>query len=194
MKATLKQAAKILSLFEETPLEQIQELLASGILADVRDANISEVNRDEHRKFLGLVPLTFPTLTITVVPRKLEPPFQGWKLIENMESLVGTLTLGLGEFLESGESWVGGEVMRERAKKHNWLLGEIHARALLEQQDKIPAEWRKFFLVFPGTLWRQPGVGLGVPCLGWSGDRWCLRWDGLEDVWNSYDRFVRLRE
>lgn len=55
--ATLGQAGKILRLFSETPLEQMQAILASGFLADLRDGNISEVNRDEFRKILGLRPL-----------------------------------------------------------------------------------------------------------------------------------------
>lgn len=58
MSATLKQAKKILSVFEETPREQIQEILGSGLLADLRDGNIAKVNRDDFRKMLGLKPLT----------------------------------------------------------------------------------------------------------------------------------------
>lgn len=55
--ATLKQAAKIISLFDETPLEQVQAILGSGFLADLRDGDIDRVNRDELRKLLGLKPL-----------------------------------------------------------------------------------------------------------------------------------------
>ena len=55
-KATLNQAAKILSIFENTPAEQIQEILSSGLLADLRDGNITNVDRDEFRKILGLIP------------------------------------------------------------------------------------------------------------------------------------------
>lgn len=58
-KATLNQAVKILSVFEDTPNEQIQAILASGFLADLRDGNISKVNRDEFRKFIGLKSLQF---------------------------------------------------------------------------------------------------------------------------------------
>lgn len=54
---TLNQAAKILSLFEDTPREQIQAILSKGLLADLRDANIDEIDRDEFRRVCGLVPL-----------------------------------------------------------------------------------------------------------------------------------------
>lgn len=63
MDATLKQAGKILSLFEDTPREQIQTLLASGLLADLRDANIGEVSRKEFRQLVGLEP------KIPVIPK-----------------------------------------------------------------------------------------------------------------------------
>ncbi len=55
--ATLKQASKLLLLFGDTPSEQLQAILASGLLADLRDANIANINRDEFRKMIGLKPL-----------------------------------------------------------------------------------------------------------------------------------------
>ena len=194
MKATLKQVAKMLSLFEETSGEQIQAILESGLLADICDADVVRINRDEVRKVFGLSPLTLPILTIGVSPRRLEAPYNGWKLVENVESPAGTLTFCLAEFLESGENYVEGEVMRERAKKHNWVLGEVHAQALLDAQDQIPSSWRKFYLVFPGTVWRDPDGRLHVPFLFWYGRRWNLLWFWLERVWGLDDRLVRLCE
>ncbi len=68
--ATLRQSAKILSLFEDTSLDQVQAILGSGLMADLRDGNIAEVKRDEFRRLLGLNPLTEPLLdwlgTVTV--------------------------------------------------------------------------------------------------------------------------------
>ena len=52
--ATLDQAAKILSVFRNTPVEQVQAIVGSGLLADLRDGNVAEVNREEFRKMLGL--------------------------------------------------------------------------------------------------------------------------------------------
>jgi len=52
--ATLGQAEKILSIIKGTPSEQVQAILESGLLADLRDGNIGGVNRDEFRKILGL--------------------------------------------------------------------------------------------------------------------------------------------
>ncbi|MEK7537295.1 MAG: hypothetical protein AAB584_02540 [Patescibacteria group bacterium] len=83
------------------------------------------------------------------------PPYEGWELVEDATSPVGTLELELSEFLKQGEDSVKGKVMRERAKKSGpMMLGERHARALFEKQERIPEAWRKFYLVFPGTVWR----------------------------------------
>jgi hypothetical protein len=57
MSATLKQGKKVLSVFEDTSAEQMQAVIESGILADIRDCNIAKINRDELRQFLGLKPL-----------------------------------------------------------------------------------------------------------------------------------------
>jgi len=61
MEATLDQGTKILSIFKNTPIEQVQAILGSGLLADLRDGNIVEINRDSFRKILGLKPLNAPT-------------------------------------------------------------------------------------------------------------------------------------
>lgn len=59
-KATLtgKQGKKILEVFEDTPSEQVQDLLESGFLAFLRDANIANINRDEFRRVCGLQSLS----------------------------------------------------------------------------------------------------------------------------------------
>lgn len=53
-------AIKILELLKMAPDEQVQAMLESGLLADIRDANYSRVDakvRDEIRKLLDLTPL-----------------------------------------------------------------------------------------------------------------------------------------
>ena len=71
---TLNQAAKILSVFEVAPREQIQAILEKGLLADLRDAtNVEKMDRDEFRRMCGLkslnppiLPLLEPVGTITI--------------------------------------------------------------------------------------------------------------------------------
>lgn len=63
---TLKQVVKIIDLFKDTPSEQVQALLESGLLADLRDGNIAGVNRDEFRRTIGLDSLDRLTFPVTV--------------------------------------------------------------------------------------------------------------------------------
>jgi len=50
--ATLKQAKKVLEIFEDTPTERMQAILASGLLPDIRDCSITGVDRELFRKSL----------------------------------------------------------------------------------------------------------------------------------------------
>lgn len=56
--ATLKQALKLFSVFEDTPSEKMQAILESGRLVDIRDSDLTKVSRDEFREFVELDPLT----------------------------------------------------------------------------------------------------------------------------------------
>lgn len=62
--ATLKQASKILSLVEqkETPCDQLQKLLSSGLFSDLLEADVDGVDRDAFRRLVGLKPLNPPLL------------------------------------------------------------------------------------------------------------------------------------
>jgi len=132
--------------------------------------------------------------TVTLKPShgfEFDKAKDGWELVENVECL-GTETLELAEFLHKGESYVGGDTMLARAKDHGNRAGQLHAEQLLRQQDEIPAEWREYYLVFSGTIWRHPHGNLCVPCLYWTGRRWFLDWAWLECSWGRRGRLVRF--
>lgn len=59
---TAGQAKKIIELFEDAPVDQVQAVLASGLLADLRDANIAEIDREKFRNVCGLKPINSPFL------------------------------------------------------------------------------------------------------------------------------------
>ncbi len=88
-KATLDQASKILSVFEDTPLEQVQSLLESGFLADLRDADIAQINRDQFRRGVGLKPLETAVLLrhlgIIAVPATTERFIASEKFVINTD-------------------------------------------------------------------------------------------------------------
>ena len=117
-----------------------------------------------------------------------------WTLLEDASFDGQPFVPDIVGFLEGNESRVNGEVMKQRAKKLNANLGQHHAEYLLEHQDLIPKEWRgKFYLTFPGTVWRGRGGDRFVPYLFWLGGEWCLGFDWLGLGWVSYARLVCLR-
>lgn len=61
--ATLAQSVQVLDLVraKETSLEKLQTTLESGLLSDLLDADVAEVDRDKFRAFLGLSPVKFTT-------------------------------------------------------------------------------------------------------------------------------------
>ena len=121
---------------------------------------------------------------------------EGWTLIEDVSEPdeISISGLEIFSFLKEGEDHISGEEMRSRAKDMGANLGQKHAEYLLEHQADIPKDWRSFYLVFSGTCWRYPDGDLIVPCLGWSGGRWCLCFLWLGDGWGSNDRFLRPRK
>lgn len=195
--ATLKQSAKLLSIFEDTPSEQVQAILESGLLADLRDGNIAEINREEFRQLVGLEPLV-PVMTVIIDPTR---PFardmakeDKWKLESDLEYEAGEVTLELVKFLKPGENWVKGTVMAERSKELGANLGQKHAEALLENQHLIPEKWRKYYLVFPGSVWQRRDGDRTVSYLHWSGEQWCLDFYWLDDDFYSDYRVLRPRK
>ena len=121
---------------------------------------------------------------------------EGWTLLEDVTvpEQISISGLEIFSFLKEGEDHISGEEMRSRAKDMGANLGQKHAEYLLEHQADIPKDWRSFYLVFSGTLWRDPGGFLRVPYLAWGGGRWCLSFRWLGDGWGSNDRFLRPRK
>lgn len=131
----------------------------------------------------------------TLVPLMYDKTKDGWTLLEDVLFDGKLFVPDIVEFLKPNESSVNGEVMKLRAKELNAHLGQRHAEYLLEHQDLIPKEWRgKYYLTFPGTVWRGSSGGRVVPCLGWNGGRWCLSFCWLGDGWLSSDRLVSRRK
>lgn len=210
--ATLKQSAKILSLFEDTPLDQVQNLLKSGLLADLRDANVpNKINRNEFRRWIGLKPF-FMADTIIQIDRT--TPFnptqflgEGWSIWrgpadsdglsgdeEQDERSLALAKMDLSKVrLETclwGEASISGEekLRRLKAAGHIRLDAKIF-QILWENKDKIPESWKEKingntrYIFFDGTTLRGPEGGRYILCLYWSGGEWRRYCSWLEFDW-----------
>ena len=124
---------------------------------------------------------------------KIDRDIAGWTCIEPVKAEEGEFESFLAEFLEPGESCLGGEEMVKIAKKQGILTGLRHAEAMLRDQDRIPADWRKYYLVFP-EVWQSPRGRRYVFYLYWDGDRWCLGYNWLGNDFYSDCRLVASRK
>jgi hypothetical protein len=98
-------------------------------------------------------------------------------------------------FLEDGEFYVTGEVMRARGKERNIGLGLSDVPRLLGKDGKglttIPEELcDTAYIVLSKTVLRGRHGDLCVPFLAWDGDRWSLLFLRLDDHWFGHDRLV----
>lgn len=119
---------------------------------------------------------------------------EGCKNWSDVKEPTGELTLELVEFLEKGENSIGGEVLVRRAKQKNVLLGQRHAEALLENQGTIPQKWRKYYLVFPGSVLQDSTGHRIVPIICWGGGCWYLDFLWLKRIFSSDARLVGSRK
>jgi hypothetical protein len=98
----------------------------------------------------------------------------GWTVVEDIEP---TRDLDIEKLecigvLEGNEEYIGAKEMRERAVKLEGNLGLSDAKHLLAKQTKIPVEFRKHYILLPGTVLRDADGYGNIPCIGWRGHRW----------------------
>ena len=157
-----------------------------GPLGELHDQILGE-NGEERLAELNLWLKRVTTGTFRRDMRK-----KSWTLLENSPRRLSSAINGI-PFLKNGDSSIGGEEMVRRAIELDANYGQEDAEWLLENQDKIPAELRKFYLVFSATIWRDANGRRFVPYLVWYGARWFLYFHWLDDVFGSNHRLVRPR-
>lgn len=169
--ATLKQGKKVLSLLEDVPEEQLQNLLQSGLLTDLLKANVEQVNRREFQKVCGLRSAISPTFRlIPTLDRDMRK--EGWILEKDSKDKKGDFTPELVDIFKEGERSISGEELMERANKQGVCCGQRHAEAMFRSWEFILKEWQKNNLVFPETLWMDYSDRRRVPMLRWNGIVW----------------------
>lgn len=116
----------------------------------------------------------------------------GWSIVENCPVLPGQ-TLIINEVIQGNESVVSGAVMLSRVKSQGKLAGQLHAEKFI-QPDKIPTEWRDFYLLFPGTIWRSADNKQYIPALNWNGSSWEIAFEPLASNFGKFTRVVRFQQ
>lgn len=118
-----------------------------------------------------------------------------WELLSDHDAKDGEFVPELMEFVtdEDENGYISGDEMVKMTERED-SGGQRHAEAMLRDQHKIPEEWRKYVLVFPETVWRNPDGRRRVADLYWDGYRWCLSFAWLELDFRRFCRVVRLRK
>jgi hypothetical protein len=133
----------------------------------------------------------------TIGALKHDKAAEGWQLLEDIvepDTISGD-TIELAPFQEEGEDGLfGDEVVERMAARAEPKLGQRHAEYLLDRPDEIPEEFRKFSLVFPGTIWLSPDGNHQVPCATYRQGEWSLTFGILEGGLDSSDQIVQLRQ
>jgi len=202
--ATLKQAGKIISLFDETPNEQIQAILSSGLLADLRDGNVNQTDRNEFRRLLGLDPFgqkprvkkkskVRSSKLFIDRTKPFDPEFvgKGWTIDEQDERSLQLTEIDLSAVLlehmlrPEDNGLVQGEEKLKRLKKAGHVrLDAAVFKALWDNQHLIPESWKGKYVYFDGTVLRSPDGSRRVLCFC-VGSRWGWRCSWLGHYWND---------
>ena len=125
-------------------------------------------------------------------------PFANDKTAEGMELLedvaeptqISAETIGETQVFGDDEPFVVGDDVVDRVRGMSPKLGQRHAEYLLEHPDLIPDDFRRYSLVFGGTLWRDQAGNHYVPCLSRSQGEWKLIFGILEMGMDNSDRMA----
>jgi len=209
--ATLKQAGKILRLFENMPLDRVQRLITSGLLTDLRDApDIGAIDRKAFQRVVDPVSTILHINRITPFNPALfieEKGYSIWRGPTDGDGLSGDeeqdeRSLALTEVdlskirfetcLKAGKISITGEERLLRLKAANYIrLDAKIFQALWEHKDKIPESWKERvngnirFIFFDGTVLRGPDGDRYVLYLCWNDDGWHWNYDWLACGWDA---------
>ncbi|MEE8131502.1 MAG: hypothetical protein V3T98_00400 [Candidatus Paceibacterota bacterium] len=198
---TLAQGNQVLNLIlqKKIPTEQLQKLLASGLVSDLLDANLENgVDRNVFRRLIGLMPLN--TFIVTVnYDLSVEEAVKAGKydssnnniMTKNFSSNRRGKTEAEITLIHFDSCMESEDVIRE-IDKQGFRLAEL--LELLAFGAKYPDVQRDFPIVALGSAWQIPDGVRRMPCLGRvAGERVLdLGWFG--SGWRSDVRFAVLRK
>ena len=127
----------------------------------------------------------------------IQPPW-ATKLLEDTESqfVWQEVIVDLVEFIEPGEApHVDGITMISRSKKKGDLAGNRAFQFFSSNPQFILKGWKKFDLIFPGTIWHNSKDDRYVQHLFWSGGQLNRDYScSLDGSFSSDCRVVRIRK
>lgn len=198
--ATLKQAGKILEIIgqKETSCEQLQEILTSGLLADLLDANVDGIDRNAFRKFVGLKPLNAYSLIINYdlsVEKAIKAGKYDWVNSDITSDHFPSMETGEKEvsieLIYFGRDMGTDDVLRELDKMS---LRPANLKELLALGEKFPDIQREFPIIALGSVWRDRYGYRGCAFLLRGGSMRSLSLDWLLVRWREFCRFAAVRK
>jgi len=175
--------------------------LISSLVKEVRERGGKD--EDIHRLVTPVGEATLNRIADLIVndgkppidPFKNDKRGEGWTLLQDVGfNPIDPVNLELVSFLKAGEQrGIFGEELARRAREELQAnLGQRHAEYFLEHQDRIPEEFRKYTLLFPGTIWRDLKGVKHIAMMNWTETYgWSLNILVLGYCEESYHRLVR---
>ena len=186
--ATLAQGNQVLNLIlqKKMPAEHLQKILESGLLSDLLDGNIDEVNRAEFRRVLGFGDL------IDLDANPFVP--YGWEVRSHQKGGQFTwspdkVRLHLSSS-QRGKGRIDGDDLQKELEKERVMNANL-LDYLLKNPDIIPESWKKddegnmLLSFFWGTIYCGPANANHrcVRYLCFRGDAWSWGQAYLIDDW-----------
>lgn len=198
--ATLGHGVKILQMIDQkgTPGDQVQELIGSGLLSDLLDANISVVERNEFRKILGLNALNVYRLTVNYdqsVEKAIKAGRYDWTNNDITSKNFPTKRSGTAEvdieLIHFNRDMNTDEVLAELDKR-GLRPAELHE--LLKLGEKYPDLQREFPIIALGSVWQSSGGDRYCPCIYRDGSKLYLDLIWIGSRWGGRCHFAALRK
>jgi hypothetical protein len=118
---------------------------------------------------------------------------EGWQMLEDQSepAQISADSIEMVLFIEEGQPDLIGEDMVEHVLAIPSRLGQRHAEYLMEHQGMIPEEFRRYSVIFPGTIWTDSVGNHYVPYIKYRQEEWTIDFGIVEGGVDDRDRYVR---
>ena len=118
----------------------------------------------------------------------------GWNLINDKnQELFSISKFTLYQFVTSAEEYITWDMMLDRAKGIGAYGSQNLAEHILEEQNNIPEEWKKYNIVLPNTTWKSVTGHSLCPYLSFKNNKWVLQYYWFLYDFHHNDRFLIIK-